>query len=169
MWTRPSHLARSRPKGEVSPLWLVYLTPTPMASCSPFLSRDRIWLGRQAIFCLDQLIFFSPALDNQTPSGPSTGTWRFPGKQYQARNQASAENWRQKLEEGQKYSLPLPHLLKLSPLPFLSTSKTKWSSIEMEAECLWLKLVQTEKPRHPLIQTGVKEAARIRGRQGQAS
>lgn len=38
----------------------------------------------------------------------------------------------------------------------------------MEAQCLWLKQVQTEKPRHQLIQTRVKEAARVRGRRGQA-
>lgn len=86
-----------------------------MASSSPFLSKARIWLGgTEEIFCLDQLIFLSSALANQAPSGPPIGTWRFPGKQYQTRTQASAENGWQKLEEGPKYSLPLPHLLKLS-------------------------------------------------------
>lgn len=100
VWTGPSHLARSRPKAEASLLWLTELTPTPMALYSPFLSRDRIWLGEtEAIFCLDQIIFLSCALANQVPSGPSTGTCRFPGKQYQGRNQASAETWRQKPEE----------------------------------------------------------------------
>lgn len=85
--------------------------PTPSAWSSPFLTRDRIWLGEtEVIFCLDQIIFLSSALANQAPI---RGTRRFPGKQSQARNQASAENWRQKLKERQKYSLPLPYILKL--------------------------------------------------------
>lgn len=68
VWTGPSHLARSRPKAEVSLLWLTELTPAPMVLCSPFLSRDRIWLGEtEEIFCLDQLIFLSCALANQRP------------------------------------------------------------------------------------------------------
>lgn len=110
------HLVRSRQSSQSRGLPALVYTPhaTPLASSSPFLTRNRIWLGEtEVIFCLNQIIFLSSALANQAPSGPLSGTWRFPGKQSQARNQASAENWWQKLKERQKYGLPLPYILKL--------------------------------------------------------
>lgn len=67
----------------------------------------------EAIFCPDQLIFLSSAL-------ASSAQWSIdwymesPRKAGPSQKPGLCRDWWQKLEEGQKYGLPLPHLLKLS-------------------------------------------------------